>query len=126
MLINLGSWKAILDQNREKSKEEKERESKLEERRKLMHTKYSFTKRSEISPKRIEEKHLANAGKVSSLNVSESGGGELRSIPRLSTHESNSPEKNEAFQTIDVLRPVFSTIKEVAYCFNIYRKSEIK
>jgi hypothetical protein len=71
-----------------------------------------------MSPNKFEEKHPVNAGRVSSLNVSESGGSELKNIPKMLTRKSNSPDKTEAFQTMDVLKPVFSTIQEVNYLSN--------
>lgn len=62
-----------------------------------------------------DQRHYANAGKVSSCNVSESGGGEIRSISKGDRSNSNSPFRHEARYTLDPkeLKPVFCTIQEV-------------
>jgi hypothetical protein len=64
-----------------------------------------------------EERFYANAGRVSSSNMSESGGGQIRSISRGDKSSSNSPVRNELLSTIDPkeLKPMFNTINEVIY-----------
>lgn len=115
----------MLSHSRDTSKENLEKQKKLEERKRLMQPtfkKYGIRKRPDETTSLPEDKHYANAGKVCSANVSESGGGEIRSISR--GDKSNSPFRNEARYTMDPkeLKPIFSTIKEVSLIYiNIHR-----
>lgn len=67
-----------------------------------------------------DEKHPVNAGKISSWNVSESGGGEIRNISRMDRSSSNSPFRSELISTLSPkeMKPVFGIIKEVKLAYN--------
>ena len=121
-MIFLGSCKALLLNNKERetSRENQEKQKKLEEHRKLMqptYKKYGFRKKQEeVTPlHNHEERFYANAGRVGSCNMSESGGGQIRSLSRGDKSSSNSPIRNEILNTIDPkeMRPIFNTITEV-------------
>lgn len=64
-----------------------------------------------------EERFYVNAGRVSSSNMSESGGAQIKSISRGDKSSSNSPIRSELLNTVDPkeLRPMFNTINEVIF-----------
>ena len=65
----------------------------------------------------LEDRYNGNAGNVSSANISESGGGQIKSLSKSNFEKScsNSPLRSSNINTLspELTKPVFKTIHEV-------------
>ena len=64
--------------------------------------KYGLKKIKDSLPNSIDPRNVANAGKVSSWNVSESGGGDIKSIAMFEKSTSQSPIRNEELSSVNL------------------------